>query len=179
LLAWAGAAGAQQHSIDTQKSVLTVRVNRAGILSAFGHDHDIAAPLAGGNVDAAAHRVELRVDAKALRVRDPDASERDRAEVQKTMLGPEVLDVARYPEIVFRSSSAEAAGPGSWKIRGDLSLHGQSRPVTADVTERAGHYTGHAMLKQTDFGIKPIKVGGGAVRVKDEVRIEFDIQLAR
>ena len=58
-------------------------------------------------------------------------------------------------------------------------LHGATRPVTVNVIEKAGHYTGHAVLRQTEFGMKPLKVAGGAVRVKDEVRIEFDIQLAR
>src|SRR5438132_12592088 len=103
LLAWTGAASAQHHAIDTQRSVITVRVYRTGVFSAFGHDHQIAAPIAGGSVDAAAHRVELRVDSKALRVRDLDVSEKDRGEIQTTMLGPQVLDVEGYPQIVFRS----------------------------------------------------------------------------
>ena len=50
--------------------------------------------------------------------------------------------------------------------------------MTVDVKEKSGHYTGHATLKQTDFGIEPVKVAGGAVRVKDEVQVEFDIQLS-
>jgi polyisoprenoid-binding protein YceI len=129
-------------------------------------------------VDTAAHRVELHVDSRALRVRDPHGSDKDRGEIESTMLGPEVLDTARYPEIVFRSSSVEPAGPGSWNVRGNLTLHGQPRPITVNVIEKDGHYAGQAVFKQTEFGIKPIRVGGGAVRVKDELRIEFDIQLA-
>jgi hypothetical protein len=50
--------------------------------------------------------------------------------------------------------------------------------VTAEVTENAGHYTEHATVKQTDFGIKPVKVAGGTVKVKDEVQVDFDIQLS-
>src|SRR5712692_6112572 len=100
LLAGAAMARAQQYTIDTHKSVMTVRVYRAGLLSAFGHDHEIAAPIAGGSVDTAAHRVELRVEARALRVQDADASEKDRSEIQRTILGPEVLDAERNPEIV-------------------------------------------------------------------------------
>jgi polyisoprenoid-binding protein YceI len=182
----AGGASAQQYKIDTGKSVMTVRVYRTGVFSALGHDHEIAAPIAGGTVDTAARRVELHVNAAALRVRDADASEKDRSEIQKTMLGPEVLDTERHPEIVFRSTAAEPAGSGSrpagsgsWKLRGTLTLRGSERPVAVEVSEMAGHYVGHALLKQTDFGIKPVRVAGGTVRVKDEVRIEFDIQLAR
>jgi polyisoprenoid-binding protein YceI len=88
------------------------------------------------------------------------------------------LDSERYPEIVFRSTAAEPAGADSWKVSGALTLHGQTRPVTVEVTEKAGHYLGNALLKQTDFAIKPVRIAGGTVRVKDTVRIEFDIQLS-
>ena len=176
--AGAVAASARQHPVDTQKSTLTVRVYKAGIFSALGHDHEIAAPIASGAVDAATARVELHMKAGELRVRDPNVSEKDRAAIQQTMLGPEVLDVERDPEIVFRSVGAEPMGAGSWRLRGDLTLHGQTRPVTVEVKDTGGHYVGTSRLKQTDFGIKPVKVAGGTVRVKDEIRIEFDIQMA-
>jgi len=157
---------------------MTIRVYKSGVLSAFGHDHEIAAPIAGGTVDAAAHHVELRTNTASLRVRDPKTSEKDRAEIQKTMLGPDVLDSERHTEIVFRSSAAEPAGEGAWQVRGELTLHGITKPVVVEVRESGGHYTGTARLKQSDFGIQPVKVAGGTVRVKDEVRVEFDIQLA-
>jgi hypothetical protein len=38
-----------------------------------------------------------------------------------------------------------------------------------------GHYRGSVPLKQTDFGITPVRIAGGAVKVKDEIKIEFDI----
>jgi polyisoprenoid-binding protein YceI len=178
-LAWTAAASAQQHAIDTAKSVMTVRVYKSGALSMFGHNHEISAPVGSGSVDTTGRHVELLVDAGKMRVRDPEGSEKDRAEIQKSMLGPEVLDTEHYKEIVFRSTSAEAAGAGGWNVHGTLALHGQTKPVTVKVTEKDGHYSGQAMLKLTDFGIQPIKVAGGAVKVKDEIRIEFDIQLAR
>jgi len=171
------AAHGQQRAIATGKSELTVRVYKTGVLSAFGHDHEIAAPIAGGSVDTSAHRVDLRVDASALRVRDPGASEKDRAEIQKTMLGPEVLDAEHHHEIAFRSTGAEKAGEGVWRVSGTLTVHGQSRPVEVEVRERDGHYVGSARLKQSEFGIKPVKVAGGTVKVKDEIRVDFDIQL--
>lgn len=177
--AWSGAAGAQPRAIDTAKSVMTVRVYKAGVLSAFGHDHQITAPVSSGTVDARAGQVELRVKAATLKVSDPNASDKDRAEIQSTMLGSEVLDAGQYGEIVFKSTGADPAGAGSWTVHGDLTLHGQTRPVTVTVREATGHYTGAASLKQSDFGIKPVKVGGGTMRVKDEIKIEFDIQLER
>ncbi len=156
---------------------MTVRVYKAGLFSAFGHDHEIAAPVAGGAVDLGAHTVELRVNATALRVHDRDVSEKDRGEIQKTMLGPEVLDSENYPEIVFRSTAAEPEGADGWRVRGTLTLHGESHSVVVEVRKQGEHYTGSTHLQQTEFGIRPVKAAGGTVRVKDEVRIDFDIQL--
>ena len=169
----------QPRAIDTAKSVMTVHVYKTGMLSAFGHDHEISAPIAGGTVDVAGRKVELHSSTEALRVKDPKASDKDRADVQSTMLGPEVLDAATHKEIKFQSTTAEAAGEGAWKVAGSLTLHGQTHPVSLDVHEKDGHYIGTCRFNITEFGIKPVKAAGGAVRVKDEVQIAFDIQLAR
>jgi hypothetical protein len=84
---------AQQHNIDTQKSTLTIHVGKAGVFSGFGHEHEVRAPILSGTADIDAHpAVEIRVDARSLRVIDKDASEQERTEVQQIMLGPEVLE---------------------------------------------------------------------------------------
>src|SRR6266849_11100971 len=157
---------AQQHNIDTQKSTLAIHVGKTGIFSGLGHEHEVRAPIQSGTADTGSHpAVEVHVDARALRVIDKVASEKERAEVQKTMLGPEVLDSERHQEIVFKSTGAEPAGQGRWTLRGNLMLRGQTRPVTVQVTLKDGRYTGTASVKQTDFGIKP--PGKAGVRAKD------------
>jgi polyisoprenoid-binding protein YceI len=169
-------AGAQQHKIDTQKSTLTIHVGKTGVLSGLGHDHEVSAPIQSGMADTGARAaVEIHVNARALRVIDKEESEKDRAEVQKTMLGPEVLDSERYQEIAFKSTGAEAAGQGQWTLRGTLTLHGHTRPITVHVTVKDGQYTGETTVKQTDFEITP--PGKAGIRAKDEVRIEFNIRL--
>ncbi len=178
-LACAMTANGQPRPVDTTKSVMTVHVFKTGILSAFGHDHEVSAPIERGTVDVAGRRVELHADAGALRVLDPGVSEKDREEIQATMLGADVLDARNHKEIAFRSTGAVESGAGVWKVTGDLTLHGETRPVSANVAEKQGHFTGACRFKITDFGIKPIRVAGGTIRVKDEVQIEFDIQLAR
>ncbi|HEY6769152.1 MAG TPA: YceI family protein [Candidatus Sulfotelmatobacter sp.] len=168
---------AQQHNIDTQKSTLTIHVGKTGAFSGLGHEHEVRAPIQNGTAETGSHpAVEIHVDARALRVIDKGESEKDRAEVQKTMLGPEVLDSERHQDIVFKSVAAEPAGQGRWTLAGNLTLHGQTRPVTVHVTLKDGRYAGDATVKQSDFGIKP--PGKAGVRAKDEVRIEFDVRLA-
>jgi polyisoprenoid-binding protein YceI len=167
---------AQQHNVDTQKSTLTIHVGKAGAFSALGHEHQVSAPIHSGTADTGPRpTVEIHVDARELRVIDKDESEKDRAEVQKAMLGPEVLDSEQHQEIVYKSSGAESTGQGKWTLRGNLTLRGETRPVTVTVTFKDGQYTGEATVKLTDFGITP--PGRAGIRAKDELRIVFEVKL--
>jgi hypothetical protein len=56
---------------------------------------------------------------------------------------------------------------------------GKTHVVTSMSRKRLAIFSGVTRLKQSDFGITPIQFAGGAIRVKDEIQIEFDIQLAR
>ena len=72
-------ANAQKRVIDVDHSLLKVHVFKAGLFSAFGHDHEVLAPIAAGSVDESEHAsVEFRVVAAKLKVVDPGASESDR-----------------------------------------------------------------------------------------------------
>src|SRR5205809_5702312 len=129
-------------SIDSEKSVMTVRVFKAGLFSGFAHDHEISAPIQEGSFDQANPSVQLKVDARKLRVVDKDVSDKDRAEIQQTMLGPKVLDSERFPEIGFRSTRIEHISDRKWLIHGELSVRGQTGPVNVDVREENGRYRG-------------------------------------
>lgn len=163
-------------AVDTGRSKLTVHVYKSGLFSAFADNHVIEAPVASGSmVEGSSPRVEIRVRAADLRVLDPGLSTDRRAEVQSRMVGAEVLDVAKFPDISFASTSIDTAGEGRWKVAGQLTLHGQTRAVTFAVAQTGGVYRGEVTIKQRDFGIEPIRVAGGAVKVKDEVKIAFEI----
>ena len=180
LALWAAEPGPEGRpptgTIDREHSKVEVEVGRSGLLSAFGHDHRIRAPVSSGRVRSeGGPAVEIAFDARSLRVADGGLSDSDREKVQATMRGSDVLDAERYPEIVFRSSAVEAAGAGRWSVSGSLTLHGQTRPVRADVSLSGRRYRGEAAFPLTDFGIRPPVVAGGTVRVRDEVRIVFDV----
>ena len=171
-------ARAQSRAIDIGHSTLKVRVFKSGLFSAFAHDHEIEAPITQGSVNLSAKpSVELRVDARKLRVLDPKLSPKNRADVQKTMEGPQVLDSNRFTEISFHSTAVESKGKEHWTVHGNLTLLGQSSSVSVEVNLRNGHYLGSARLKQRAFGITPVSIAGGTVKVKDEVEVEFDIVL--
>ena len=169
----------EKQPIDTGHSHLTVHVGKSGAFSGFGHTHEITAPIVRGQVETSKPlSVQFDVNAAGMKVVDQDESEKDRAEVQKTMLGPDVLDVARFPEIKFVSGQVEVIGESRWRVHGNLTLHGQTKPIVLETTLEKGHYRGTATVLQTNFGIAPIKVAGGSIKVKDEVQIEYDIMLA-
>jgi polyisoprenoid-binding protein YceI len=179
-IVWASTARPQKQEIDTQGSTLTVKVGKTGFFSAFGHTHTISAPMSEGQVDTSGHAsVTIRVDPRNMRVMDQDVSEMERTEIQKTMLGAQVLDSERYQEIIFRSTDVNSNGPESWTIHGLLTLHGQTRPVDVAVSYAGGRYTGRAAVKQTQFGIQPVRAAGGAIKVLDEVTIEFNVRVAQ
>jgi polyisoprenoid-binding protein YceI len=95
------------------------------------------------------------------------------------MQGAEVLNVSHFPEIRFRSTEVEPSGTDHWVIHGNLVLHGQTHPISFEVTLKDGLYHGAAVIKQTGFGITPVKVAGGTVKVKDEVKVTFSIALLK
>jgi polyisoprenoid-binding protein YceI len=165
-------------SIDAAHSTLTVAVSKQGVFSMFADNHTIDAPIASGTYDDAQKSVTLTVDATQMRVLDPKAPANRRADVQSNMAGPGVLDVNTYRTIVFRSTSISGADATHWTVNGNLTLHGQTHPISfTAVRADATHFTGSATVVQSAFGITPIRVAGGAVTVKDAVTVTFRIAL--
>jgi hypothetical protein len=167
---------AADRPLDAEHSTLTVLVDKSGLFSAFADNHVIRAPITRGTIsEDAPLRIEILVRAAELRVLDPGLAPDRRAEVQTRMLGPEVLDVAKFSEIAFASTAIEPAGTDRWQVSGRLTIHGQARTIAFPVTRLGGKYHGSVAIKQRDFGIEPIKVAGGTVKVKDQLTVQFDI----
>jgi hypothetical protein len=164
------AASAEHRALDTRQSTITVRVFKSGFFRAFADNH-----MEGFLDDGASPKVEILVDAPRMHVLDPGLSPQDREQVQTRMLGPEVLDVTRFPQIRFRSTTVQRVEPDGWLIHGELTLHGRTHVVAVKVAVEGDRYKGSASVKQTDFGISPISIAGGTVRVKDDVTIDFDM----
>ena len=182
-----GADSRTAYTIDSKNSKVEINVAREGFFKAFGHDHVVSTTQFSGEVQLNPTRVEdssvlFSVDAKSLTVVDPGESEKDRKDVQDTMLGEQVLDVARYPKIQFSSSSVRVlsnkSGEMSLQVEGTLSLHGVKKTVVAPVRVHAaeeGMLTAdtEVSLLHSEFGITPIRFAGGTVRVKDKLKLTF------
>jgi polyisoprenoid-binding protein YceI len=168
-------AAAQAVPVDTGRSSLTVHVEKSGLFSAFAHNHTIEAPIASGRLDVEKRSATLVFDAKEMKVLDEGVKDSERADIDQTMKSDKVLDVARFPEIRFVSTNIAPLDGGRYQVRGDLTLHGVTRPVDLPIALANGRYTGSVKLKQTDFGIAPVSVAGGTVKVKDVIEIVLEI----
>ena len=168
-------ASGQASAIDSS-SKLMVHAFKSGLFFGLADNHEIEAPISDGTVDEGALRVRFVVDAGRMKVLDPKLSEGKRKEVQDRMQGPEVLDSPHFPKITFESSKVERTDQGALRVEGRLFLHGMTRPITVSVRTENGHYVGTTTLSQREFGISPISIAGGTVKVKDELKIEFDIK---
>ncbi len=166
---------AQERAIDTQRSTIAIHVGKAGLLSAAAHEHWVSAPIASGTIDESAARVEFKVQSAKMTVNpDPKVDAKTHDTIQQDMQEM-TLETGKYPEIAFRSTHVEKLGSGQFKVDGSLTLHGVSKTVSVNVKRDGESYMGHTVIKQTDFGIKPISIGGGMIKIKDPVDIDFRI----
>ena len=186
------AAAARTFAVDGEASSVLIHVGKTGIGSFAGHDHDAVAQAVTGEVisdfdDLSRSSLNVTVDAKSLKITDRDQSAEDVQKIQQTMLGPEVLDVSRFPTIRFRSRAVTGTqiSPGVYAgaVAGELSLHGMTKtttvPLQLELRDDALTARGTVIVKQTEFGIEPVSAAGGLVKVEDEVTISFKIVARR
>lgn len=161
--------------IDPEKSRINIYAYRSGVFSFAGHNHLVEAPISSGSIDEGRKTVEVTVDTNDMQVLSPDESPKNRVEVRKTMLSDQLLDAKKFPTISFRSTAFKQLTPATAEVKGELSLHGTVRPVTVTVKKVGEAYVGSTRLKPSDYGMKPVSVAGGTIKVKDEVKVEFSI----
>jgi len=180
-------AATPRYLIDPRRSTFTVQAFSTGLLSAFGHSPKIAVRDIQGDVQfvstgASLQDVKLQVviQADTMGVID-DISDKDQREINR-QTHDEVLEVNRFPEIRYDCSNVTVTGTSNqyWAIlNGELTLHGEThrQVITArvvlngDVLRASGEFE----VRQSDFGISVVKVAGGAIKLKDEVKCTFDI----
>jgi polyisoprenoid-binding protein YceI len=166
-------------------SRLEVLVGRAGPLAALGHRHVIRARRFAGSItyqpdDPVHDRVAVTVATDGLYV-VPAADSADIPKITATMRN-EVLRVDSFPRITF-ASSAVIPTPRGIHVEGTLTLVGRSRQVAFDAELYMEGDTLVAAatfaVRQTDFGIRPVRKALGFVRVADELRFQIVLRATR
>ena len=177
---------ATQFELVTNRSRFTVRAFAGGALAAFGHSPTIAIRNFTGEIGfhpeaISASSLHMTIHADSLSLADA-VSEKDRKELERAMR-EEVLEIARYPEIVYASTAVSGtklfAGRYKLNIEGNLTLHGVTRPCPLEVQLIASPDTlrasGEFSLRQTDYQIKLVSALGGTIKLKDELKFGFDL----
>jgi len=180
-------AAPRPYTVDPALSRVTVLVGKAGLFKFAGHEHEVLAEAMRGEVVAdpdhlEASSVVLTFPSSDLKVTGKGEPSEDVPKVQQTMRSAKVLDVARFPEVGFRSSAVTgrsvSAGVYELKLTGELTIHGTTKSLTLPVrVELAGDTltaTGTAALRHTDFGLTPISIAG-VVKVRNELAVSFKV----
>lgn len=196
------------YTVSERESSVRVHVGKSGAFSFAGHRHEIAAPVTGtitadpANVGSSS--VELVFSTPRFRVLPDNEPAGDPPKVEEVMRGPRVLDVARFAEVRFRSrrvaGSAAGGATGSsaggatgtstaaarryeLQVTGDLTIHGVTRevvvPMSAVLEGETLKASGRSTIRHDQFALTPVTAGGGAVRVSNEIEIDFAIVASR
>ncbi len=180
-------SGLVLYLIDPQASRFTVRAFAGGPLSAMGHNPTFAIRDFSGEVEydpdapaSSALRLVVKADTLAL---TNNVNDKDRRQIERATRD-EVLESGKFPEITYQcpASRVSTIGPMQFTLSGDLTLHGVARAQTVSVRVYlmgdALRGQGEATVRQSDYGLRLVSVAGGMLKVKDEVKLTYDI-LAR
>lgn len=166
------------HKLGPESGTLWVRTGRAGAAAKAGHDLLLHVTAWEGTLEGGEHpSVVLRADATSLRVREGTGGMQKLGEDDVASIHAAIDDdVLERTDIQFRSLEAREDGDAI-SVRGELTLVGTARPLAFDLAVTAGRLTGSAVVKQSDWGMKPYSTLFGALKVADEVEVGIDAEL--
>jgi polyisoprenoid-binding protein YceI len=163
---------------------LSLKTGRTGAAAKAGHNLLIEVTSWQATLelseDPGQASLALEADATSLRVRQGTGGmqalgDDDKQSIQATIDD----DVLKRQEISFRSTDVQASADGDQlSVQGELTLVGQARPVAFELTlADDGKLSASAVVKQTDWGIKPYSTLFGALKVADDVEVVIDAGL--
>ena len=173
------------YRVGPESGRLLVKTARTGLGAKAGHDLTIEVTRWRGNVvidtaNPAGSSVTVEADVDSFEIREGTGglkplTDADRADIKNTIRG-KLLKTARYPTITFASRQVSGTGE-SFRIDGDLTIVGTTQPVTIEGRLADGRARGSAVIVQSRWGIRPYTAFLGALKLRDEVAVEFDVGL--
>jgi polyisoprenoid-binding protein YceI len=176
---------AQQTSwrIDSNHSAAHFSVRHMMISTVRGEFTGIAGTVIYDPKDPAHDSVEVTIDCTTV---NTGVAKRD-----AQLKGPDFFDVARYPQMKFKSIRVEVAGAGKLKITGELTINSTTKPIVLDVdgpspsirdprgNEKIG-LSASTGVSRKEFGITWNEVmESGGIAVADEVAMSLDLELIK
>jgi polyisoprenoid-binding protein YceI len=170
-----------EYQLGPSDGSLLVKTGRTGAAAKAGHDLVIEVTAWHATLevvdDPSQSTIVLEADATSLRVREGAGGmqmlgDDDKANIVETIDD----DVLKRVPIEFRSTAVQVDGD-TWTVQGELTLAGQAAPLTFELTAADGSLGGSAVIKQSDWGIKPYSALFGALKVADEVTVVVEAHL--
>ncbi|WP_431037050.1 YceI family protein [Streptomyces sp. P6-2-1] len=166
------------YTIDPVHSTLGFSARHAMVTNVKGSFKDFEGTLHLDGSDPSASSASLDVKLDSV---DTGAPDRD-----GHLKSADFFDVENHPLMTFRSTSAEALGGDDYRITGDLTIHGTTKPLTIDLefngsakdpfgNERVG-FEGKAEILRSEWGLTynaALETGG--VLVSDKIRLTLEI----
>jgi polyisoprenoid-binding protein YceI len=181
------AAQPGSHRLGPRCGQLIVRTFREGLAAQAGHDLIIEIPDWSGELviapDGSPASLFVRAALPSMIVRDGTGglkplTERDRREIAATAL--KTLSAGQNPEATFTATKFEPDGGGGGQIAGTLTLAGRTQPLRLAVTATGPDgYRVTTSVVQTQHGIKPYTGFLGALKVRDAVDVEAEVDLSQ
>lgn len=178
------------YRIDAAQSKFMAHASRGGLAWFKGHSHNLAVRDFEGTAELTLDAINpaslnMKVRADSLEETDPVFTPEQKKIINKE-LDEIVLETAKYPEITFKSTDVNGTlvgGKFDIRIRGDLTLHGVTRQITIPATVTVEGDTMRAVgefeIDRKDFNVTATNAFHGLVRVKHDVKFEFDIVAKR
>ncbi len=177
-------AGRQQ--LGTDRGEIVLHTFREGVAAQAGHDLIIKVGRWSAELtledDLSPADLAVRIDLGSLIVREGTGglkplTDRDRREIAVT--ARKSLGSDRYPEASFTAEKFEPAEDGVGAITGTLTLAGVARPLRVQVSKTGkDHYHATTSVVQSEYGIKPYRGFLGALKVRDAVDVDVDVDLS-
>ncbi len=167
---------------------VVIKTGRAGMAAKAGHDLTIEVTRWSARVEVPADEdggvtaatVTAELDLGSLEVREGTGgvkplTDGDRAQIKKQM-----ENILGGATATFASSRIIPSGASGGAIEGSVTLNGKTQSARLQVTAPgSGRYRGTATLVQSAFGIKPYTGFFGALKLRDEVTVEFEVDLSK
>jgi polyisoprenoid-binding protein YceI len=175
-----------RYLIDTRASQFTVQAFANGLIAVVAHSPKLAirnwmgeVHLANDNLQALSIRARIKAD--SVEVLD-ELRESDRRTLYRVM-NEEVLETARFPEVVFESSDTQSEKLREdlyrLKVRGKLTFHGVSNDHTfiaqTSVAADSARAYGEFKVRQSDYNVRIASIAGGHIKLQDELKFSFYI----
>ena len=100
-------------------------------------------------------------------------SDSDKKKIEKSIVA-DVLHPRKHRSIEFESSEVVSEGKG-YRIKGELTLHGVTRPISAKVNPAGGRWGTRLTINQPDYDIEPFSAMLGTLRVKPKLRVQLSV----